>query len=128
MVPKSSAKSTCVGIPPDSHRAIGLTQDCGYHTLEFLCMPFGLRNATQTFQHFIDMVLRGLTFSFGYIDDILIASAMAEEHVKHLWLVLQQLAAHGLTLNPAKCVFGVPNLDFLSHHVKLATSVRRKCQ
>ena len=29
---------------------------------EFLHMPFGLRNAAQTFQRFIDEVLRGLDF------------------------------------------------------------------
>ena len=42
--------------------------------LEFVCTPFGLRNAAQTFQRFIDEVFRGLDFCFGYIDDILIAS------------------------------------------------------
>uniref|UniRef100_A0A1X7UUX8 Reverse transcriptase domain-containing protein n=1 Tax=Amphimedon queenslandica TaxID=400682 RepID=A0A1X7UUX8_AMPQE len=30
---------------------------------EFTSMPFGLRNAAQTFQHFIDMVLYGLEFA-----------------------------------------------------------------
>lgn len=34
---------------------------------EFLRMPFGLRNAAQTFQRFIDEVLHGLHFCFGYI-------------------------------------------------------------
>ncbi len=32
---------------------------------EFLRMPFGLRNAAQTFQRFIDQVLRGLPFCYG---------------------------------------------------------------
>ena len=41
---------------------------------EFVRMPFGLRNAAQMFQRFIDEVFRGLDFCFGYIDDILIAS------------------------------------------------------
>ena len=40
---------------------------------EFLRMPFGLRNAAQTFQRFIDEVLRGLPFVFAYLDDVLIA-------------------------------------------------------
>ena len=35
---------------------------------EFLRMPFGLRNAAQTFQRFIDQVLRGLHFVYAYID------------------------------------------------------------
>ena len=41
---------------------------------EFVRMPFGLRNAAQTFQRFIDQVLHGLHFSYAYIDDLLIAS------------------------------------------------------
>uniref|UniRef100_A0A1X7TK28 Reverse transcriptase domain-containing protein n=1 Tax=Amphimedon queenslandica TaxID=400682 RepID=A0A1X7TK28_AMPQE len=36
-------------------------------------MPFGLRNAAQTFQRFIDRVLHGLHFEYSYIDDVLIA-------------------------------------------------------
>ena len=84
---------------------------------EFLRMPFGLRNAAQSFQRFIDEVLRGLDFCFGYIDDLLIASATREEHIQH---VRERLAAHGLTINPAKCVFGVDSLDFLGHHVSSA--------
>ena len=35
-------------------------------------MPFGLRNAAQTFQRFMD--LRGFSFAYGYIDDVLVAS------------------------------------------------------
>lgn len=41
---------------------------------EFLYMTFGLKNAGQTFQSFIDEVTRDLSFVFAYIDDLLIAS------------------------------------------------------
>ena len=44
-------------------------------------MPFGHRNAAQTFQRFIDQVLPGL---YAYIDDILIASHSPEECLQHL--------------------------------------------
>ena len=43
-------------------------------------MPFGLRNAAQTFQRFIDRVLHGLHFAYAYIDDVLIASNNEGEH------------------------------------------------
>ena len=84
---------------------------------EFLRMPFGLRNAAQTFQRFIDQVLRGLHFCYAYIDDLLIASTSPEEHQAHLRQVLQRLSEHGMVINPAKCVLGVPELDFLGHRV-----------
>ena len=47
---------------------------------EFLRMPFGYKNSAQTFQCFIDEVLRGLLFSYAYIDDVLVASMSTEEH------------------------------------------------
>ena len=52
--------------------------------LQFLCMPFGLRNAAQTFQRFIDQILRGLHFCCTSIDDPLIASSNPDEHKQHL--------------------------------------------
>ena len=84
---------------------------------EFVRMPFGLRNSAQTFQRFIDQVLHGLHFSYAYIDDVLIASANAEEHRHHLRLVLERFQEHGVIVNPAKCQFGVPQLKFLGHLV-----------
>ena len=80
-------------------------------------MPFGLRNAGQTFQRFMDQVLRGLHFCFVYVDDILIASSSEEEHKEHLRKVLQRLSNYGIIINPSKCLFGVSSLEFLCHHV-----------
>ena len=37
--------------------------------LEILRIPFGIKNAAQSFQRFIDKVLRGLHFAYAYIDD-----------------------------------------------------------
>ena len=45
-----------------------------FGSFEFLRMPFGLKNAAQTFQRLMDTVCRGLDFVFGYLDDILIFS------------------------------------------------------
>ena len=84
---------------------------------EFLRMPFGLRNAAQTFQRFMDKVLRGLHFCYVYIDDLLIASSSPEEHLRHLWLVLERLDDHGILINVTKSLFGCSSLDFLGHHV-----------
>ena len=47
----------------------------------------------------------------------MIASANHTEHLQHLRLVLERLAANGLTINTGKCIFGAPSLDFLGHHV-----------
>ena len=84
---------------------------------EFTQMPFGLRNAAQTFQRFMDKVLRGLPFRYTYIDDLLIASSSPEEHQSRLRQVLSRLSEHGIIINPAKSVLGVPHLNFLGHRV-----------
>jgi len=51
---------------------------------EYLRMPFGLRNSAQTFQRFMDIVCRDLSFAFVYLDDVLVASSSPEEHRRHL--------------------------------------------
>ena len=83
---------------------------------EFLRMPFSLRNAAQTFQRFIDQVLRGLDFCYAYIDDLLIASSEVD-HKRHLQLVFERLSEYGVVINPTKCEFGVAQLQFLGHDV-----------
>ena len=90
---------------------------------EFTRMPFGLRNAAQTFQGFMDEVLRGLHFCYGYIDDILIASSNREEHMLHVEQVLERLSDNGILINVTKSVFGVPALNFLGHRVD-STGIR----
>lgn len=84
---------------------------------EFLRMPFGLRNAAQSFQRFIDEVLRGLSFAFAYIDDVLIASSNSEEHQDHLKQVFKRLKQYDIVVNPAKCELGVSTIQFLGHQV-----------
>ena len=80
---------------------------------EFLRMPFGLKNAAQAFQRFMDQVCRGLEdFLFVYIDDVLVASPDAKEHRRHLHLLFQRLAERGLVVNVAKEI-----IDFLAHRV-----------
>ena len=65
----------------------------------------------------MDGILRDIPFTFVYVDDILVASHSHEEHLDHLRQLLQLLSANGLIINKAKCVFGVPELDFLGHRV-----------
>lgn len=87
---------------------------------EYVRMPFGLRNAAQTFQRFINEVTRGLDFVFAYLDDLLVASTSMDEHEQHLKLLFDRLQSFGLIINPGKCVFGASAVDFLGHHVTAA--------
>ncbi|CAH8656626.1 unnamed protein product [Schistosoma haematobium] len=80
-------------------------------------MPFGLRNAAQTFQRFIDNLLRDMPFAQGYIDDLLIASPDLQSHEQHVQAVLKGLDEHGINIHQSKCVFGVQTLEFLGHTI-----------
>lgn len=84
---------------------------------EFPRMCPGLRNAGQTFQRFIHDVFRGLDFVYPFVDDLLIASQDEQEHQQHLRLVLKRLEESGITINPAKCVFGKAEIKFLGYAV-----------
>ena len=83
---------------------------------KFVHMPFGLYNAAQSFQCFIDQVLHGLDYSYAYIDDVLITSSTPEEHEKHLHSVVK-CSDHAVNINPVKCQFGASQLQFLGHIV-----------
>lgn len=84
---------------------------------EFNFMPFGLCNAAQTFQRFMNHVFHDLDFVYVYIDDICIASKGEEEHKRHLELVFQRLQQYDLKINLAKCELGKSSVLFLGHTV-----------
>ena len=84
---------------------------------EFLRMPFGLRNAGQSFQRLMDQILASLDFTFVYYDNVLVASQNVEPHKEHLQAVLQIFSEHGLVFNAGKCLLGEAELDYLGHQV-----------
>ena len=84
---------------------------------EFLRVPFGLKNAAQTFQRFMNQVLRGLDFCVTYIDDVLIASSSDTEHMQHLEQVFERFRQYGIVINPIKCQFGKASVNFLGHNI-----------
>jgi len=88
-----------------------------YGLFEFIFMTFGLRNGAQTWQRFIDIVLRDLLFYFGYLDDILIFSHSETEHREHLNSVVQRFSDYGIVINQKKCVLGVSEVTFLGYVV-----------
>ena len=84
---------------------------------EFVRMPFGLKNAAQTFQRFMDQVVRGLDFCYVYIDDLLVACSFPLEHQQHLRPIFERLSHHGIIINAQKCTFGASSVQFLGHLV-----------
>lgn len=100
--------------PSDVHKTAFRTP---FGSFEWLCMPFGLTNAPSTFQRFVQNVLRDFLGMYAcvYIDDILIYSRSAEEHVEHVRNVLNALKTHKLLAKPTKCEWFVPSVEYLGH-------------
>ena len=54
-------------------------------------------------------------FMLFYVDDLLIYSEMAEEHLKHLKMVFQKFQESGLKLKLSKCTFFKSQIKYLGH-------------
>ena len=82
-------------------------------------MPFGLKNLGSTYQR---MMTRMFESQLGksieaYIDDMVVKSKVAFEHVRDLGDVFEILRRHKLRLNASKCLFGVGLGKFLGYMV-----------
>lgn len=89
----------------------------GQYQFKVLC--FGLTNAPATFQRVMNTIFQDHLGKcvLVYLDDILVMSRSAEEHVQHLRLVLSILRAHHFKAKLSKCEFAKPELHFLGHIV-----------
>ena len=88
-----------------------------YSKWEFKRCPFGLAQAPAYFQRLLNEVLSGLTFAFGYLDDILVFSPDMESHFEHLRLLFERLRPTDLKLKEVKCNFFKRHTQYLGHIV-----------
>ena len=78
-------------------------------------MPFGFRNASATFQQFIDGVCHGMPYVLAYVDDIIVFSNNELEPKQHVLQLFQRLNEFGISINVSKCEFGKHQIVFLGH-------------
>ena len=60
---------------------------------EYVKVPFGLAQAPAYFQELMIGILKDFDFAITYLDDIIIFSRMAEEHLYHIKQVFEKLQA-----------------------------------
>ncbi|GJW41850.1 reverse transcriptase domain-containing protein [Tanacetum coccineum] len=82
-------------------------------------MPFGLRNASATYQRLVDKIFHG---QIGrnlevYVDDLVIKSRTEDEVVRDIEETFKTLRKINMKLNPKKCTFGVEEGMFLGYQV-----------
>ena len=88
-------------------------------TYQWKRVPFGLKGAPSYYQQQIANALDGLLYMRCevYIDDIIIYGTTEEEFLDNLRAVLERLNERGITVNPAKCKFGVKTVEYVGHVV-----------
>ncbi|XP_073049441.1 uncharacterized protein [Primulina eburnea] len=84
-------------------------------TFEWLVMPFGLKKAGATYQRAMNSIFHDMIGHHieVYIDDIVVKSKQAADHIEPLRKSFQRMRQHELKLNPLKCAFGVKAGNFL---------------
>lgn len=78
-------------------------------------MPFGLKNDGATYQRLVNkMFQKQISRNVEvYVDDMLVKSIQAIEHIIDLGETFHTLQKHQMKLNPTKCTFGVSSRKFL---------------
>ena len=98
----------------DQEKMAFLTPVGNYH---YNVMPFGLKSARSTYQRKMTRMFESqLEKSIeAYIDDMVVKSKVATEHVRDLGDIFEILRRHKLRLNTSKCLFGVGSGKFLGY-------------
>jgi hypothetical protein len=104
-----------ISVAPESIEKTAIITPFGL--FEYLFTLFGLLNATQTCQRFVDKITCELDFVFAYIDYFFIYLKNEEEHLKHLKILFEPLNEYGVIINVSKSVFDVKEIEFLGNTV-----------
>jgi hypothetical protein len=86
----------------------------------FLRLTYGLANSPASFQLLMDLVLRDLVGNecYTFIDDVIIFGNTIEEPAGRLGHVLERFNQANLQLQPGKCVFAQPQLEYLGNSLQ----------
>ena len=75
--------------------------------------PYGLKSLPQCFQRMMEIILRGMSGTQVYMDDVIVSGRSREEHDQRLEAVQQRLRGYHVTLNREKCRVGLTSVEFL---------------
>lgn len=82
-------------------------------------MPFRLKNTRAAYQRLVNEIFKNQIRRNVkvYVDDMLVKSLIAEQHLSDLSETFQTLRKYKMKLNPSKCTFGVSVEKFLGFMV-----------
>ena len=95
---------------------------CEMGLFQWKRMPFGLCNATATFQRLMAQALTSVTKKYGnlimcYVDDVVIATPTLEDHIERLEEVFSCMKQAGLKCKPSKCEILRDSIKYLGRLV-----------
>ena len=82
---------------------------------EYVKVPFGLAQAPAYFQELMTCILKDFDFAIAYLDDIIIFSTTAEEHLCHIKQVFEKLCNAKLSMKSSKYHFFTKEIHYLGH-------------
>jgi hypothetical protein len=119
--------SLFLGVQPPDHHQTELHPDSRQYTAftttegiyELIRLPFGIKSTPSYFQAEMANSLRGLLYNICevHLDDVIIYGRTQEEYLENLSTVLERLHATGVSVNPAKCRFGLKSVEYVGHVV-----------
>ena len=86
-----------------------------FQKYEYIKVPFGLAQAPAYFQELMARILKDFNFAIAYLDDIIIFSRTAEEHLDHMKQVFDKLRSAQLSMKLRKCYFFTKEIQYLGH-------------
>ncbi|XP_073119762.1 uncharacterized protein [Henckelia pumila] len=106
-----------IGLAPEDREKASFITDRGIYCYDV--MPFGLKNAGATYQRLVNSMFEQLIGRNMevYIDDMLVKSIQASNHLEDLEECFSILRKYRMKLNPDKCTFGVRGGKFLGYMV-----------
>ena len=102
-----------IPLTEDSSKLTTFLTHCGRY--RYLRLPQGLCSSPEIFVCEMNRIQDGVEGVVIHMDDLLVYGEMLEQHDERLQIVLDKLMSAGMTLNKAKCKFGVPTVEFLGH-------------
>ena len=95
---------------------------CELGLFQWKRMPFGLCNATATFQRLMAQALTSVTKKYGnlimcYVDDVVIATPTLEDHIERLEELFSCMKQAGLKCKPSKCEILRDSIKYLGRLV-----------
>ena len=102
-------------IPLDEPSIPKMVFNSPFGKYEYVKVPFWLAQAPAYFQELMTEILKDLNFAIAYLDDIIIFSRMAEEHLSHIRQVWEKLRDAKLSMKLSKCHFFSKEIPYLGH-------------